>query len=104
MTPDSGGGGLTQVQGIGCFPPLTAWATVETPMTGLLARTVCPLRLLTPLLQLYSWPCVTQVLPGACHSPVWKVGCLLGAETVRCLGYKGGLEINMGAWPTVKSS
>lgn len=49
------GWGLIQAQGIRC-PSLMAWATVETPMTGLLAGTVCALGPLTPFLQLHSWP------------------------------------------------
>lgn len=87
VTRDGGGGVLTQVQGIGCFPSLMASATVETPVTVLLASlagTGCPLRPLWSLLPLFSrfspGPCMTQVLTGACHSWVWKVGSIGSQE------------------------
>lgn len=56
MTPDGEGGGSNPAQGIGCFPSLMASATVETPVTRLLAGTGCPLRPPNLFLQLHSLP------------------------------------------------
>lgn len=56
VTSDSEGGGSNPAQGIGCFPSLMASATVETPVTRLLAGTGCPLRPPNLFLQLHSLP------------------------------------------------
>lgn len=78
VTPDGGGGAPTPVQGIRCFPSLMASATVETPVTRLLAGTVCPLRPHTPFPQLLSRP--------LCDSgPSWSLS-QLGVESGPFIG------------------